>query len=385
MNLFHIQYSQEARGYALVTLLALVSCYFFVGVLEAPTKRGRAAYIAASVLMIDAHIFGVWILLAQLLFVLMRRADRRKTVLLDVGIIGLLVLPLAVSLLFLSDRSQLSWMSPGSASSVYAVLLNFSGGDFSGNAFSGNVGLALLVVYTTLLLFSLRSRWREGRREASTQVGTAANYVFLWIWLLLPILSAGMISWYRPMLQARYLIVCLPAFLLLAADGLARIRPKLIFVAALAAISGVSLVGLNSYYGGRADQDHGDNWRDATAYCLSQARADDAILFPYSAEEIPFRDYQVRLGKSAWSAAVVVPQKSELELLSEAGTWTNPELAAEAAGRYRRVWVVTALQPSAASLQFQSVWRMQLREESRREFGFVTVQLFVPRKAEARQ
>ena len=205
--------------------------------------------------------------------------------------------------------------------------------------------------------------------------GTLIVYVFLWVWLLLPTFSVAIISQYRPILQTRYLIVCLPAFLILAADGLVHIRSKPIFVAALVAIVGMSLVGLNSYYEARADLSHSDNWRDATGYCLAQARNGDAVLFTYSAEEIPFREYQDQLRGNL--DITLVPKRTELDLLSTAGTWASPALAASTATQNHRVWVITALQPNAHTSEVQAALRTQLEAESQRSFGFVTTQLFV--------
>jgi uncharacterized membrane protein len=367
INLFHIQYSQEARGYTLLVFLALLSCYLFMQVLATPTKRRRATYIVGTVLMVYAHVFGVWIVLAQWLSALWLRPDRRRAATLDALITGLCIAPLALSLMLISDRSQLSWMSPASTSSLYAVLLDFGGGDFGGGA-----GSLLFLLFVIFILFSLHGRLRSGEHDRGISAGA---YVFLWVWFLLPIVGGAIISRYRPVLQARYLIVCLPAFLLLVADGLARLRSRLVFAAALAAITGCSLVGLNAYYRARADQNHSDNWRDATAYCVSQAQPGDAVLFPYSAEEIPFRDYERRLGKFG-NRLVILPQKTELELLSLPGAWTNPAQAGDAASRYRRLWVISALQPSAASQEVEATMRAKLGEESRRDFGFVRVRLF---------
>jgi mannosyltransferase len=372
IHVFHIQYSQEVRGYALVVFLALLSCYFFVRLLASATTTTQAAYILASVLMIYAHVFGAWILFAQWAYTLFlpNAANIKKTVCIAAGIISVFISPLVFSLLFVSDRSQLSWMIQGTASSLYHFLLDLS----------GSASDPLLVLYLVLLLVSLRSHFRSRRH---LQGSTTVAYGFIWVWLLLPTFIVGSISLYRPILQARYLIVCLPAFLILAADGLAHIRSRPIFVAALIAMAGLSLVGLNSYYKARVDLNHIDNWRDATSYCLSQAQSGDAVLFTYSAEEIPFREYQNRLGRGG-SDITLVPQKTDLELLSTVGTWASSALASSTAFQNHRVWVITALQPNARSAEAQAALRTQLKEESRRSFGFVTTQLFVSANRAAR-
>ena len=362
IHVFHLQYSQEARGYSLAVFLTLASCYFFLQLLRGSTKGMPLAYILASILMVYSHVFGIWILAAQwaCALLLANPARVKKTVGIAAGIISLFISPLVFSLLFVSDRSQLSWMNRTSLASLWEVLL----------ALGGNAGAPLLVLFAALLLFSLRSHFREPQHSRENTV-----YIFLWTWLLLPIFVAGIISLRWPLLQPRYLIVSLPPFLILAADGLARIHSRAIFVAAMVTAAGLSLAGVNSYYKARTDLNHTDNWRAATTYCLSQAHPGDAILFPYSAEEIPFREYQHWLGQETPSLTLV-PQKTELELLSSAGTWTSPILASDGALHHQRVWVITALQPNEHSAEVQAALRLHLNEESRTSFGFVTAQLF---------
>lgn len=365
IHAFHIQYSQEARGYTLLVFLVVLSCHFFVRLLSSVGKSTWAVYILASVLMLYAHVFGVWILLAQWLCAisLSNSADTRRAVSTAAVAIATLSSPLVISLLLVSDRSQLSWITPHAALSLSRFFL-----DLSGNAHS-----PLFVLYLFLLLVSLRSFVRGQQQTTSEKIG----YVFLWASILLPTLIVGAISMHWPILQERYLIICLPAFLILAANGLAQIRSKPVFVAAVMTIAGLSLLGVNSYYKERADPNHSDNWRDATTYCLSHAQPGDAILFTYSAEEIPFREYQDRLGGPG-PEITLVPEETELALLTRPGTWASPALVSSVASRDHRVWVITAFRPNAASSEAQVVLRTQLNEESRRAFGFVTVQLFVP-------
>jgi hypothetical protein len=109
-------------------------------------------------------------------------------------------------------------MSAGSASSLYRLLLNLS----------SDAGYPLLVLFLLLLVFSLRANF--GRREQPT--AATLPDVFLWAWLLLPILIVEMISLRQPVLQTRYLILCLPPFLILASHGLGQLRSKAIFAGA---------------------------------------------------------------------------------------------------------------------------------------------------------
>lgn len=68
LSTFHINYSQEARPYILSTLLSLLSVYFFVKIIYATNIKNTIAYITSTVLLVYSHFTGVFIILAQILF-----------------------------------------------------------------------------------------------------------------------------------------------------------------------------------------------------------------------------------------------------------------------------------------------------------------------------
>jgi mannosyltransferase len=359
---FHIQYSQEARGYSLLVFLALLSCYLFVQLLSTDRKIWLA-YVLTNVLVIYAHVFGAWVTIAQWIFVIISPASRppRNRMLRAAGVIVLLALPLAASLLLFSTRSQLSWINQNSASGLYRLLQDFT----------GNGGNYLMMVELAPILGSLYFHFRRTRpaRDIPT-------YMFVWIWLLVPVITVAIASFRWPLLQSRYLIVCLPPFLMLVADGLVHVRSRVVFATALMAVVASSLVGVSSYFEQRKDLAHSDDWRDATRYILSEAQSGDAVLFPYSAEEIPFRDYEDRFAK-AGPDLTLLPRLTDLELLSTPGSWTRPDVAANAGHEFARVWVISALQPTEASRHVQDELSRSFREASERSFGFITTKLLV--------
>ena len=357
---FHIQYSQEARGYSLLVFLGLLSCYLFVQLLTTDRKIWLA-YVLTNVLVIYAHVFGAWVLIGQWIFVIISPTSRpiRNRMMRAAGAIVLLALPLAASLLLFSTRSQLSWINQNSASGLYRLLQDFT----------GNGGNYLMIIELAPIFGSLYFHFRRPVRDTPT-------YMFVWIWLLVPVITVAIASLHWPVLQSRYLIVCLPPFLMLVADGLVHVRSRVVFATALMAVVAFSLVGVSSYFEQRKDLAHSNDWRDATQYILSEAQSGDAVLFPYSAEEIPFRDYEDRFAK-AGPDLTLLPRLTDLELLSTPGSWTPPEVAANGAHEFARVWVITALQPTEASRHLQVQLSHSFGEASERSFGFVTTKLLV--------
>src|SRR5438874_1619146 len=62
---FHIEYSHEARSYALLMMLALWSCIEFLRLFQQPTRRSEVRYWIATILMLYAHLYGVFVVAAQ--------------------------------------------------------------------------------------------------------------------------------------------------------------------------------------------------------------------------------------------------------------------------------------------------------------------------------
>ena len=91
---YHIYYSQEARNYALLLLLTIVS-YVALLAWDARPRPGPAiAYVAATVLLLYTHVFGFFVWGAQILWIAARaraRGDWRVRLLPSVAIVVLLL------------------------------------------------------------------------------------------------------------------------------------------------------------------------------------------------------------------------------------------------------------------------------------------------------
>ena len=92
---YHVYYSQEARNYALLLLLTVLSYLALLAWDERPTPARAAGYVAATVLLLYTHVFGFFVWGAQLLWIAVRaraRGDWGARLLPPIAI-GILVLP----------------------------------------------------------------------------------------------------------------------------------------------------------------------------------------------------------------------------------------------------------------------------------------------------
>jgi mannosyltransferase len=370
VHTFHIRYSQEARAYSLLMLLAVLSSLFFLRSLEEPSRRNWATYVAVSTLMVYAQVFGGWVLLAQWSSLLLphKRSEirgpiYRRQFLFSAAAICFLIAPLAYCLLFVSDRSQLAWLTKPSAQDLYNFCLDLS----------GDGGLTLLIAFLALLSAAVAAAIiHRGSRPDSADLW---KHWFLLLWLILPPVLLLVISLRWPVFETRFLIVCIPPLLLLVANGLNQVRSRILFSAALMILLALSLVGVNFYFRGRSANQFSDDWRDATRYLLSQARAGDAVLFTYSEEKLAFDEYQSRF--HATRAPIhEYPEETDAELLIRRPSRLNPDLLDGIVTGCRRIWLISAFRSDRLSRQVAATLSAQFPVHESFAFGFVRSELF---------
>jgi mannosyltransferase len=93
-----VWYSQEARSYALLVLLAGLSILTFVRALERSSARSLALWAVSSALALCTHYFALFVVVPEAVWLLLRAAHRRRTgiAVAAVAAIGAVLLPLAI-------------------------------------------------------------------------------------------------------------------------------------------------------------------------------------------------------------------------------------------------------------------------------------------------
>jgi len=285
INAFHIRYSQEARSYALLVLLSTLSSGFLTARLRRPSRGNWRGYVIASVLAVYAHFYALLLLAAHMLVV--RRfgvhgieapADGRGATLRKAWIwIGAAVSPLIV-FVAKTGGGPIRWIQrPG-----LHDLLTF-GKHFAG----GNVWLLLaMIAAATAAVAPLGRRLLE--RNQPWEIWRCQ---FLLLWLLFPIGLTVVLSFVRPVFVPRYMSFCLPAFLLLAAAGVARLRWRWLSAATLALLLLLGWQGALFVYEHDYD-DERDAAGAATNFVLDHARPGDGIIFHIPQIRVPYEFFR---------------------------------------------------------------------------------------------
>ena len=180
VNPLMVWYSQEARSYALLSLLCALSFWAFVCALERPSVAVLAGWALASAAALATHYFAVFLVGVEavwLLCVFWRRRDARRWVVPAVGavvIVGTALLPLAVDQ---ASHNRTEW--------IEALSLPTRVREVGKKWLTGEIGpvasweLALFVVVVGVLLVMALRRGRQRGALLAAAVGGGALFVSL--------------------------------------------------------------------------------------------------------------------------------------------------------------------------------------------------------------
>jgi uncharacterized membrane protein len=253
-NAFSVAWSQQARQYALAMLFAVVVTYLFVIALESDGWGWWLAYGVVAGVSVYSHFFVALVVVSHVpaLFVARRDGTWHRWAV-AAGISLALALP-AVNFMLYHDTGQVSWIPPVDYAYLKDVLYEVS----------GESRFALVVAALAVVALGVGAA-RAGRE--------AWRHVLVASWLLVPLGLALAISYFKPMLVDRYLIVGVPALALATAYAVSRLG-RWAGSLALVFVLVVSLAHVSDWYHSLVEQD----WRAAVRYVDEQRTPADQLL-----------------------------------------------------------------------------------------------------------
>ena len=284
-----IWYSQEARAYALATLLGTMSLLCLVSFLDTGGRGWLVGWVVSAALGLASHYFVAFVVAPELVWLLWRRRRDRRVV-----VAGGVVLAVAAALLPLAlaqrGTGHVDYISQGSlVTRVVQIPKQLLTGYASPSQLITSALAALLAgLGAFVVLIRYRSRL-AGRAAIPLSVGLAC--------VVIPI---GLALVGIDFVDTRNLLPALPPLLVVVAIGFAALtdRGAVIMTASmgLVFITVVALIDTNSHY-------QRDNWRGATE-ALGPDRVLRAIVVEGGAAGIPLRPYLPNLRTLVHSAAV---------------------------------------------------------------------------------
>lgn len=265
LSTFHIGYAQEARSYTLVSLLTLLSVYFFISLIRNTTRTNFVGYIVSTVLLLYNHYYCCFVLIAQnihmgLLYILQKETPLKieRWIFSQVGII-ILFTPWInnVAKILVKVEQEGLWIPKPSIYSLRETFLTYSG--------FGNFSEILFIIFTIFLFFSIISHLEK----------KDSRIYFLLVWFLIPIVLPYIISLVStPIYHTRYTIPSSLAFYILVAQGMSTISSKHIKLAMVCLVIILSLVSLHDYY----TYNKKEEWRELATFLNRNSTKEDLIL-----------------------------------------------------------------------------------------------------------
>ncbi len=348
VNAFAVRYSQEARSYALFVLLATLSAGFLISSLRTRERVPGRKYILSIVLAVYAHVYAVLLIVAYWLTLHYagEPSDQESDRLADQGkqrrrgpwkrawkIIGIAALPMLVFVIK-TGTGPIRWIHRPGLLDVLTFFEHFSG--------SNHWPLAVIDCTACIAaVWSMRTRLLSRDQAWETWRGQ-----FLLIWLMFPVALTLLLSLAKPVFYDRYLIFCLPAFVILAAAGLARLQPAWLLAPVLTGVLLLSLQGVFYVYGHDFDNER-DAAGAATDFILDHSQPGDAIIFHIPQIRVPYEFFRTQRAEGNRSLAarlgpeIIYPHASPEGLdFRDFKAKLSADLLTRIAPGHPRVWVV---------------------------------------------
>jgi mannosyltransferase len=307
---FHIWWSQEIKMYSLAAFLSLLSLYLFLRLLRDGDWRLWLSFVLVNALALWTHYLTILILLAEngtILLQWAKRGDFRPPLIrwatAQVGLI-LLFAPW----LYLTLTHPTTWSSPPPFN--FPLFLHMAATVLSlGVTVEIERYLWPTLGFVVLVVVGLTSFFKGARRERQATLLLALT-------LFVPPLAIYLLSlppatsFYAAKVEARYLLILLPAYLLLLAWGISLVgrRGWLLGLLASSFVVGSLAYTLRDYYAGRYLK---DDYATLVGYIESHWQEGDGVvldtdfswpIFLYYYKEGPWHGIPNALGITAEEA-----------------------------------------------------------------------------------
>jgi uncharacterized membrane protein len=264
VNAFHIAYSQDARSYSLLFLVAALSYWAFIRLLSQPGWSTAFAYGLVTAAAIHVHYYAYVLVFGQLsaaflMLALHRLTWRRVQPLLAAAAAAGLTAVAWIGPLIRAMRLREAWPAPPTPLFFAEYFHEYFGGQLLLSLAFG----ALLVTLPFLLHAEapkdeeatgfLRTGSRVGLLGGAVAISLAAAY-----------LRSVLVV---PMLVPKVTIAFLPVVLLLIALTLSRISSNRVRIFVVSAVTVISVIGL--FRSGYFSEPRKEQWREAVRYMLA--------------------------------------------------------------------------------------------------------------------
>jgi mannosyltransferase len=315
---FHLYYSQEARMYSLLTVLTLLSFYFFIDLVRDRERSGWIVlgYVLASVLLVYTHIYGAFVVVAQNAYLVpwlllggrtlpwLGRLDRpalslRQWLVIE-GAIGIAAVPWAVAVLSRVPNvaaggcSSITWIpepTAGTLSTMVSRYFFYCGpSSFYGLPISEGSVLGLFFPMLVAVAVGFAAFGLVAHSDSSGFGLPGRAEMLALVWLLIPIAIPFVLSHaVAPIMITRYTIAASLGLFLLIGKGIRSLQPHAP-AAVRVAVAGLLVFGMVAPVASYYEEDQKQQWRE-TVHSVESIADEDALVLVSTETYVPPYQY----------------------------------------------------------------------------------------------
>jgi mannosyltransferase len=317
-------YGQFARPYAIMTAFATFASYALVRVLDAEPGHRRGWLVAYSAFLCGlglAQVFALPLVAAHAVTVALRCRPGSKEPGKRWLILGWLAAA-GVAIAVAAPVLVLGWFQRTSLNTlVYQIWTARLQEFFMSHELENTFAIVLACgIAASVLTGRLRARW-------------PGSFLALCLpWLIVPIAVMLGVSLITPVYAMRFVAYCIPAVALLTGAAL----DALGWVAGIAALTAIVVIGLPLQLRVRTATAHGSNLRAEDQIIAANRRPGDAAL--YGLLPTQYQQFAYPYGMSSLSDISLAQTPAESGTLT--GTLVDPQVLADRLAHVSRVWLV---------------------------------------------
>lgn len=355
-----VYYSQETRGYMLLTILILIATIAFAKLINGDQRRRiRIAYIAAMVAALYTHYFAAfaWAAINVAWVINLVRGyvtDRRRSLTPSQGVWSWVIAQLIILVCFLpwlpnaiTQAGTNTTYFPGRVSWQTVVgdtWRAFAVGEWGDAAVIGWIWL-ILIALGLMAVFDGNASHEATEARSNTNIKTLRFCLPVSILLLslviIPLLLMSGLAWLKPKFAPRYLLPSLPAMLALASMGITRLidglRSRYCLIASIGLVISLALPLASAASLWRMYTDPSlarPDVRSVARYIEANADPSDAIVL-IGGHQAPAFNHYYR------SQADVIPMPPDLMAAAQSPLDAHAiAQLADIAAQHSRIWLV---------------------------------------------
>ena len=255
----HLYFSHETRGYTLIAFLSVLSFYFYLQTISAPSILNMIKYTITITVLLYMHPVPVILIIIQFICLLLFLRDNRK------GSLYIIASQIITAVLFgiwiLKNRwfsEMQSWILPPDPGKLKEMLVTYLNTELI-------YYLSAALLCTFIILIIIRKYQKKLIRE------DIRSFVLILLWGLFPIIFIYIISQFSPRFIPRYMLFASPGLYLLIAYIISKLPLNY-----LIKISLIIIILISSLKNFDLNPVKGEDWPGAISF-MEEHRDDSTI------------------------------------------------------------------------------------------------------------